>query len=167
MVAFRCVTALNVHINAVFVTIQTGLFCHIYFLEVVVLLVHAYYFLEIIELHQQDSFTRCFKSNPPEPWNWNVYLFPLWCLGVVIRYGILFTARVVILAAGWVVFLSSFIPVHFLLKGHDKLRRKLEVNLVTFFVIYAYTSGPQTMMLRSSLLHIHLENICRRRLQHF
>ncbi|RVW96629.1 Glycerol-3-phosphate acyltransferase 9 [Vitis vinifera] len=29
-----------------------------------------------------DSFTRCFKSNPPEPWNWNVYLFPLWCLGV-------------------------------------------------------------------------------------
>ncbi|KAF5758835.1 putative glycerol-3-phosphate 1-O-acyltransferase [Helianthus annuus] len=38
----------------------------------------------------QDSFTRCFKSNPPEPWNWNVYLFPLWCLGVVVRYGILF-----------------------------------------------------------------------------
>ncbi|KAF3782670.1 Glycerol-3-phosphate acyltransferase 3 [Nymphaea thermarum] len=30
-----------------------------------------------------DSFTRCFKSNPPEPWNWNVYLFPLWCLGVM------------------------------------------------------------------------------------
>ncbi|MBA0712151.1 hypothetical protein Golax_011270, partial [Gossypium laxum] len=29
-----------------------------------------------------DSFTRCFKSNPPEPWNWNVYLFPLWCCGV-------------------------------------------------------------------------------------
>ncbi|KAL9996219.1 putative glycerol-3-phosphate 1-O-acyltransferase [Helianthus debilis subsp. tardiflorus] len=23
-----------------------------------------------------DSFTRCFKSNPSEPWNWNVYLFP-------------------------------------------------------------------------------------------
>ncbi|KAB5561522.1 hypothetical protein DKX38_006479 [Salix brachista] len=34
----------------------------------------------------QDSFTRCFKSNPPEPWNWNVYLFPLRCCGVVIRY---------------------------------------------------------------------------------
>ncbi|KAL0348544.1 UNVERIFIED_CONTAM: Glycerol-3-phosphate acyltransferase 9 [Sesamum angustifolium] len=37
-----------------------------------------------------DSFTRCFKSNPPEPWNWNIYLFPLWCLGVVVRYGLLF-----------------------------------------------------------------------------
>uniref|UniRef100_A0A6N2LKC2 Uncharacterized protein n=1 Tax=Salix viminalis TaxID=40686 RepID=A0A6N2LKC2_SALVM len=42
----------------------------------------------------EDSFTRCFKSNPPEPWNWNVYLFPLWCCGVVIRYGILFPVRV-------------------------------------------------------------------------
>ncbi|KAG6778045.1 hypothetical protein POTOM_017890 [Populus tomentosa] len=41
-----------------------------------------------------DSFTRCFKSNPPEPWNWNVYLFLLWCCGVVIRYGILFPVRV-------------------------------------------------------------------------
>jgi glycerol-3-phosphate O-acyltransferase 3/4 len=41
----------------------------------------------------QDSFTRCFKSNSPEPWNWNIYLFPLWCLGVVIRYGLLFPLR--------------------------------------------------------------------------
>ncbi|CAA0816809.1 glycerol-3-phosphate acyltransferase 9 [Striga hermonthica] len=37
-----------------------------------------------------DSFTRCFKSNHPEPWNWNIYLFPLWCLGVFVRYGFLF-----------------------------------------------------------------------------
>ncbi|MFQ6630366.1 hypothetical protein Gotur_006488 [Gossypium turneri] len=43
-----------------------------------------------------DSFTRCFKSNPPEPWNWNVYLFPLWCCGVVIRYLILFPVRLAI-----------------------------------------------------------------------
>ncbi|KAK6121514.1 hypothetical protein DH2020_044744 [Rehmannia glutinosa] len=40
-----------------------------------------------------DSFTRCFKSNPPEPWNWNIYLFPLWCLGVVVRYVLLFPSR--------------------------------------------------------------------------
>ncbi|XP_077253987.1 glycerol-3-phosphate acyltransferase 9-like [Tasmannia lanceolata] len=77
-----------------------------------------------------DSFTRCFKSNPPERWNWNVYLFPLWCLGVGVRYVILFPARVVTLALGWIVFLSSFIPVHFLLRGHDKWRRKIERKLV-------------------------------------
>ncbi|PWA76460.1 phospholipid/glycerol acyltransferase [Artemisia annua] len=72
-----------------------------------------------------DSFTRCFKSNPPEPWNWNIYLFPLWCLGVVVRYGILFPGRVLILTLGWIIFLSCYIPVHVLLKGHDKLRKSL------------------------------------------
>ncbi|CAD5171728.1 unnamed protein product, partial [Musa acuminata subsp. malaccensis] len=77
-----------------------------------------------------DSFTRCFKSNPPEPWNWNVYLFPLWCLGVVIRYGILFPLRFTILAAGWIVFFSAFLPVHFLLGDHNKLRQKVERKLV-------------------------------------
>lgn len=40
-----------------------------------------------------DTFTKCFKSNAPDPWNWNVYLFPLWCAGVVVRYGILFPIR--------------------------------------------------------------------------
>ncbi|XP_059647402.1 glycerol-3-phosphate acyltransferase 9 [Cornus florida] len=101
-----------------------------------------------------DSFTRCFKSNPPEPWNWNIYLFPLWCLGVVIRYGILFPARVLILTIGWIIFLSSFIPVHFLLKGHDKLRKKLErclVELICSFFVASWTGvvkyhGPRPSM---------------------
>ncbi|KAJ7978691.1 glycerol-3-phosphate acyltransferase 3-like [Quillaja saponaria] len=48
-----------------------------------------------------DSFTRCFKSNPPEPWNWNVYLFPLWCFGVVVRYLILFPIRALVLRGFW------------------------------------------------------------------
>ncbi|XP_058723392.1 glycerol-3-phosphate acyltransferase 9 [Vicia villosa] len=85
-----------------------------------------------------DSFTRCFKSNPPEPWNWNIYLFPLWCFGVFIRYLIIFPTRVLVLTIGWIIFLSSFIPVHLLLKGHDKLRRSIERSLVemmcSFFV---------------------------------
>lgn len=77
-----------------------------------------------------DSFTRCFKSNTPEPWNWNIYLFPLWCMGVVVRYVILFPLRLLLLILGWVVFLLLFGPVHFLLTGHDKLRRRLERILV-------------------------------------
>uniref|UniRef100_A0A0C9RKX3 TSA: Wollemia nobilis Ref_Wollemi_Transcript_13066_1763 transcribed RNA sequence n=1 Tax=Wollemia nobilis TaxID=56998 RepID=A0A0C9RKX3_9CONI len=79
-----------------------------------------------------DSFTRCFKSNPPEPWNWNLYLFPLWCAGVLFRYLILFPVRVVLLAAGWVIFFSLFIPVHVILKNHGKIRRQLERVLVEF-----------------------------------
>ncbi|OMO77600.1 Phospholipid/glycerol acyltransferase [Corchorus capsularis] len=89
-----------------------------------------------------DSFTRCFKSNPPEPWNWNVYLFPLWCFGVAVRYLILFPARVIVLIIGWIIFLSSFIPVHFLLKGHDKLRKKMErvlVELICSFFVASWT----------------------------
>ncbi|XP_022969136.1 glycerol-3-phosphate acyltransferase 9 [Cucurbita maxima] len=89
-----------------------------------------------------DSFTRCFKSNPPEPWNWNIYLFPLWCFGVVVRYLILFPARVLILTIGWIIFLSTFIPVNLLLKGHPKLRAKLErflVELICSFFVASWT----------------------------
>lgn len=42
-----------------------------------------------------DSFLRCFKSSMDEPWNWNFYLFPLWCIGVVVRNCILFPIRYV------------------------------------------------------------------------
>ncbi|KAG0480857.1 hypothetical protein HPP92_011715 [Vanilla planifolia] len=77
-----------------------------------------------------DSFTRCFKSNSPEPWNWNIYLFPLWCLGVVIRYGVLFPLRVAILAAGWILFFAAFLPVHFLWKGPKNWKRAIERKLV-------------------------------------
>ncbi|XP_078437390.1 glycerol-3-phosphate acyltransferase 9 [Wolffia australiana] len=77
-----------------------------------------------------DSFTRCFKSNPPEPWNWNVYLFPLWCLGVIVRYGILFPVRVVVLAVGWIAFFAAFLPVHFLMSERSSIKRKIERKLV-------------------------------------
>ncbi|GBG61079.1 hypothetical protein CBR_g18671 [Chara braunii] len=78
-----------------------------------------------------DNFTRCFKCNPPDAWNWNIYLFPLWCIGVVVRYCILFPLRFMLLMAGWVVFLSLFIPVHFILRP-GRLRQSLETWLVGF-----------------------------------
>lgn len=40
-----------------------------------------------------DSFLRCFKTLADEPWNWNVYLYPLWAVGVVVRNCILFPLR--------------------------------------------------------------------------
>ncbi|XP_048496722.1 glycerol-3-phosphate acyltransferase 9-like isoform X2 [Beta vulgaris subsp. vulgaris] len=93
-----------------------------------------------------DSFTRCFKSNPPEPWNWNIYLFPLWCCGVVVRYLIIFPIRVLVLTIGWIVFLSLYMPVHFLLKGQDSLRKKLEVfvanhtSMIDFIILEQMTA---------------------------
>ena len=47
-----------------------------------------------------DSFLRCFNSAPDDPWNWNVYLFPLWVVGVVRRHCILFPLRLVALLLG-------------------------------------------------------------------
>ncbi|KAG0584516.1 hypothetical protein M758_3G215200 [Ceratodon purpureus] len=79
-----------------------------------------------------DSFTRCFKSNAPEPWNWNIYLFPLWALGVVFRYFVLFPIRAILLALGWVIFLGLFFPLHMALKNHDHTRRQIERGLVEF-----------------------------------
>ncbi len=40
-----------------------------------------------------DSFLRCFQSASSDPWNWNIYLFPLWLVGLVVRYLVLFPIR--------------------------------------------------------------------------
>lgn len=40
-----------------------------------------------------DSFLRCFQSQSNDPWNWNIYLFPLWAVGLIVRYLILFPLR--------------------------------------------------------------------------
>jgi glycerol-3-phosphate O-acyltransferase 3/4 len=40
-----------------------------------------------------DSFLRCFQSQSSDPWNWNIYLAPLWAVGLVVRYVILFPLR--------------------------------------------------------------------------
>lgn len=48
--------------------------------------------------------------------------FPLFNSALLVSY-----CRVLILTIGWIIFLSCYIPVHLLLKGHDKLRKRLEV----------------------------------------
>lgn len=41
----------------------------------------------------EDEFTNCFQTQRYKPWNWNVYLFPMWILGILFRYIILFPIR--------------------------------------------------------------------------
>jgi hypothetical protein len=41
----------------------------------------------------EDEFTQCFESSAPHPWNWNIYLYPTWLIGIFIRYCILFPLR--------------------------------------------------------------------------
>lgn len=55
--------------------------------------------------------------------------------------------RVIVLTMGWIIFLSAFIPVHCLLKGHDKLREKIEVwNVTCFRFSYNYCSASLWFM---------------------
>jgi glycerol-3-phosphate O-acyltransferase 3/4 len=106
-----------------------------------------------------DTFTKCFKSNAPDPWNWNLYLFPLWVVGCVVRYGILFpvrcatpsrrairaqacaggcacanldspSPRLLSLGLGFLVFFAAFFPVHFL--APPGLRASCERRLIKF-----------------------------------
>jgi hypothetical protein len=46
-----------------------------------------------MEVIVQDGFSRCFESSRSQPWNWNLYLWPMWAVGVCIRYFILFPIR--------------------------------------------------------------------------
>ena len=48
----------------------------------------------------EDEFTCCFESSAPRPWNWNIYLYFGWLLGIVFRYCILFPLRLICLLIG-------------------------------------------------------------------
>jgi hypothetical protein len=61
-----------------------------------------------------DSFTRCFKSKKVRRWNWNVYLWPAWVLGVFVRYCILFPLRLLCFVLGFVATAVLFPLVKFL-----------------------------------------------------
>ncbi|RYG52894.1 hypothetical protein EON67_00090, partial [archaeon] len=56
-----------------------------------------------------DSFTRCFKTQKRVPWNWNVYLWPAWLVGVALRYVVLFPLRVLCLMCGAMFFIFSIL----------------------------------------------------------
>jgi hypothetical protein len=84
-----------------------------------------------------DSFLRCFKTLPDEPWNWNIYLYPLWAVGVVVRNCILFPLRLIILLLGFLVFVAGFAAVGAVVKGHRKQQaeRRLVQFLCQVFVV--------------------------------
>lgn len=68
------------------------------------LFIHLFLFLIAHFSKKQDSFTKCFSSHKYVNWNWNIYLFPVWLLGVCVRYCVLFPLRLLCLIAG-----SSFV----------------------------------------------------------
>lgn len=76
-----------------------------------------------------DSFLRCFQGARPDPWNWNIYLFPLWLLGCVMRWGVLFPLRLILLTLGFTLFFIAFFGIRLCLKAGPR-RAGIERSLV-------------------------------------
>ena len=62
----------------------------------------------------------CFQSAPDEPWNWNLYLAPLWALGVFFRHCILFPLRALLLASAFIVFFIAFFGCRLFSRGERR-----------------------------------------------
>ncbi|KAG2373855.1 hypothetical protein C9374_011740 [Naegleria lovaniensis] len=60
---------------------------------------------EAAESIARDDFTECFRPKPPEPWNWNLFLFTGWLIVLCVRYVILFPLRLVFFLTGTLTFI--------------------------------------------------------------
>lgn len=78
-----------------------------------------------------DTFNACFAFSDNPAWNWNFYLLPLWCLGVVLRYLVLFPIRLAWIVTCTLLFIGVFTLIHNVTRG--KLRANLERDLVHLY----------------------------------
>lgn len=86
-------------------------------------------YMEGITSIVDDNFWKCFESKKPRPWNWNAYLWPMWAIGVLVRYFILFPIRMVIFIVGWIVFGSGMFFVQNVFKKGPR-RTNMEHKLI-------------------------------------
>eukprot|EP00924_Labyrinthula_sp_SR-Ha-C_P006320 snap_masked-scaffold_31-processed-gene-3.22-mRNA-1 protein AED:0.16 eAED:0.19 QI:0/-1/0/1/-1/1/1/0/535 len=76
-----------------------------------------------------DKFWKCFSRRKTYPWNFNLYLFPIWCFGCFIRYVILFPLRLLSLLITFAVFFA-FMEVIKKLKLSPRTTKKLEIKAI-------------------------------------
>lgn len=87
---------------------------------------------EGMQVTVDDEFTRCFAENEQHRWNWNLYLYPAWLLGVFLRYFILFPLRLFCLVFGTLIFGLAFAGAAFFVKNEPK-RQNLQLKLIKFW----------------------------------
>ena len=87
---------------------------------------------EAMQALVSDNFTQCFESIYPKPWNWNIYLYPGWILGVLFRYGILFPLRLLCILIGTLfVFIGFLFVSNFI--GDEESKMKKQRSLIKFW----------------------------------
>jgi hypothetical protein len=62
-----------------------------------------------VDVIVDDSFWRCFEDREAVPWNWNFYLFPIWLVGTLLRFLVLFPIRLVLLILGFTLCALGFL----------------------------------------------------------
>lgn len=85
-----------------------------------------------VECLVSDDFSKCFESARSQPWNWNVYLFPLWCMGVLIRYCVLFPIRFISLLTGALIYVMWIASVKKIYKNDEQKRLDHERAAIRF-----------------------------------
>jgi len=89
----------------------------------------------------EDEFTKCFTSSTSRPWNWNIYLWPTWIFGCILRYAILFPLRAVCLIFGTMAVIAMFC-VSWCVKN-EKKQKEIQRWIIQFYcsVFIAAWSG--------------------------
>eukprot|EP01132_Coremiostelium_polycephalum_P001242 gene1242-1566_t len=87
-----------------------------------------------IEVLVEDEFTKCFTSKRIKAWNWNVYLYPAWLLGLFIRFCILFPLRLTCLLIGASVFATAFFITSTFIKN-EKSKKHYQRKCLRFLCI--------------------------------
>jgi len=88
----------------------------------------------------EDEFSKCFTSPAPDAWNWNVYLWPAWLLGIILRYCVLFPLRLLCLLTGIVLFRVVMIfasTIKNIGRGHAIQRRLIKFFCGVFVVSWS------------------------------
>eukprot|EP00054_Salpingoeca_dolichothecata_P010707 m.59615 g.59615 ORF g.59615 m.59615 type:complete len:430 (+) comp19116_c0_seq1:70-1359(+) len=93
----------------------------------------------------QDSFTQCFESRERDRWNFNFYLFPLYYIGVIIRYCILLPCRLLIVAIGLLLFALMFLVAAPLQKSARAKIHESAIKLLAKFFLWSWCA----------VVHIH------------
>lgn len=87
------------------------------------------HYREGVETILDDNFWKCFKRKKISSWNFNIYLFPVWFIGLLFRVFVLFPLRMV----GFLVGLGIFILTMLLIQNTVEdplLKKKYEIICV-------------------------------------
>ena len=92
----------------------------------------------------QDDFSKCFTGTTGQPWNWNAYLYPLWLLGVILRYGILLPLRMIILVLGLIVLGICFSLTFLMSDGPLKAKhQRFWIRIIASLFVLSWTGVIQ------------------------